>query len=119
MSGSDEGAGEGVDVGVRGDAARAPETAYAPMLAKAADGFRAVGGFGDAEEWRFDWERAYTRDTWLDQLPTIGLLTRVPQDKLTELLEAVGAAVDKAGGGFTMRYATVAVSVTRNGVGGS
>ncbi|WP_420309938.1 class I SAM-dependent methyltransferase [Streptomyces sp. YS-B37] len=98
--------------------ARAPETAYAPMLAKAADGFRAAGGFGDAEEWRFDWERTYARDTWLDQLPTIGLLTRVPQDKLAALLEAVGAAVDKAGGGFTMRYATVAVSVTRNGVDG-
>jgi len=92
-----------------------PEVAYAPMLAKAADGFRTAGGFSDSEEWRFDWERTYTRDTWLDQLPTIGLLTRLPQDQLAELLEGVGAAVDKMGGGFTMRYATVAVTVTRNG----
>ncbi|MEW1833118.1 class I SAM-dependent methyltransferase [Streptomyces sp. NPDC088196] len=95
----------------------APETAYAPMLAKAADGFRTAGGFGDAEEWRFDWERRYTRETWLDQLPTIGLLTRLPQDRLAELLDGVGAAVDKAGGSFTMRYATIAVTATR--VGGS
>ncbi len=94
-----------------------PGNAYAPMLAKAADGFRTAGGFGDAEEWRFDWERTYTRDSWLDQLPTIGLLTRLPQDKLAELLEGVGAAVDKAGGSFTMRYATVAVTATRCGAG--
>ena len=96
-----------------------PEAAYAPMLTKAADGFRTAGGFGDSEEWRFDWERTYTRNTWLDQLPTIGLLTRLPQDRLAEILEGVGAAVDKLGGSFTMRYSTVAVTATRNGAGPS
>ncbi len=25
-----------------------------------------AGGFGDVAQWRFDWERAYTRDDWLD-----------------------------------------------------
>ncbi len=94
---------------------RPPEDTYAAMLTKAADGFRTAGGFSDSEEWRFDWERTYTRDTWLDQLPTIGLLTRLPQDKLAELLDGVGAAVDKTGGSFTMRYATVAVTATRTG----
>ena len=29
-----------------------------------------AGAFGDPEQWRFDWERSYTRDEWLDQLPT-------------------------------------------------
>lgn len=96
-----------------------PETAYAPMLTKTADGFRTAGGFGDSEEWRFDWERTYTRDTWLDQLPTIGLLTRLPRERLAELLDGAGAAVDKAGGSFTMRYATVAVTATRTGAGAS
>ena len=26
------------------------------------------GGFGNPEQWRFDWERSYTRDEWLDLL---------------------------------------------------
>ncbi|MEV6485586.1 class I SAM-dependent methyltransferase [Streptomyces sp. NPDC051576] len=92
-----------------------PEATYAGMLTKAADGFRTAGGFGESEEWRFDWERTYDRDAWLDQLPTVGLLTRLPREKLEPLLEDVGAAVDKAGGSFTMRYATVAVTATRTG----
>jgi hypothetical protein len=43
--------------------------AYQPGFTRAADGIRAVGGFSDPERWRFDWERIYTRDEWLDQLP--------------------------------------------------
>jgi SAM-dependent methyltransferase len=92
-----------------------PEEMYASMLAKTADGFREAGGFGEPEEWRYDWERTYTRDAWLDQLPTLGLLTRLPPDGLTEILEGVGAAVDTMGGSFTMRYATVAITMTRTG----
>jgi hypothetical protein len=32
-----------------------------------------------------------------------------------ELLNEIGAAIDAAGGSFTMRYATVAVTAARNG----
>jgi SAM-dependent methyltransferase len=87
--------------------------AYQVMFAKAADGIREVGGFGDPEQWRFDWQRSYTRDEWLDQLPTTGALTRLAPDKLAEVLDGVGAAIDAMGGGFTMRYATVAVTANR------
>jgi SAM-dependent methyltransferase len=45
---------------------------YQVLFTKAADGIRGVGGFSDPEQWRFDWERPYTRDEWLDQLPTVG-----------------------------------------------
>jgi SAM-dependent methyltransferase len=83
--------------------------------AKAADGIRQAGAFGDAEQWRFDWEQSYTRDEWLDQLPTFGLHTRLPPAKLQEVLGGIGAAVDAAGGGFTMRYATVVVTAARTG----
>ena len=41
---------------------------YQVMVTKAADGIREVGGFGDPEQWRFDWERSYTCDEWLDLL---------------------------------------------------
>jgi hypothetical protein len=28
---------------------------------------REVGGFGEPEQWQFDWKRPYTRDEWVDQ----------------------------------------------------
>jgi len=72
-----------------------------------------LGGFTDPEQWRFDWEQSYTRDAWLDQMPTSGALTRLPPDKLAEVLEGTGAAIDAMGGSFTMHYATVAVTAAR------
>nr|WP_225802738.1 class I SAM-dependent methyltransferase [Streptomyces sp. NK15101] len=86
---------------------------YTALCAKAADGIRQVGGFVAPEQWRFDWERAYTRDEWLDQLPTQGAFTRLPPAKLEKVLAGVGAAIDAAGGSFRMRYATVAVTTMR------
>ena len=90
--------------------ARPALEAYAIMSGKAADGMRQSGVFGDPEEWRFDWEWPYTRDEWLDQLPTFGGHSKIPPAKLDELLAGIGAAVDAAGGGFTMRYTTVVVT---------
>ncbi|MFI6051242.1 class I SAM-dependent methyltransferase [Streptomyces violascens] len=89
--------------------------AYAAILAKSADGIREAGGFGEPEQWRFDWERSYTRDAWLDQLPTYGILTGLAPDRLAEVLRAAGSAVDALGGSFTMSYATVTVAATRTG----
>ncbi|MGW1867271.1 class I SAM-dependent methyltransferase [Streptomyces mauvecolor] len=89
--------------------------AYAAMLTKSADGILEAGGFGEPEQWRFDWEWSYTRDAWLDQLPTYGILTGLAPDKLAEVVREAGAAVDALGGSFTMRYATVAVAATRTG----
>ncbi|MFG1709961.1 class I SAM-dependent methyltransferase [Nonomuraea sp. M3C6] len=88
---------------------------YQVLLTKAADGIRQVGGFSEQEQWRFDWQRSYTRDEWLDQMPTQGLLTQLPSDKLAEVLEGVGAAVDALGGSFTMAYATMVVTAARTG----
>jgi SAM-dependent methyltransferase len=86
---------------------------YQPLFVKIADGIRAAGGFSEPERWRFDWERTYTRDEWLDQLPTLGALTQLPPEKLAEVLEGVGAAIDAMGGRFTMPYTTVAVTAAR------
>ncbi|MET8180568.1 class I SAM-dependent methyltransferase [Streptomyces sp. NPDC005336] len=85
------------------------------LFTKAADGIREVGGFSDPEQWRFDWEWSYTRNAWLDQMPTQGAFTQLPSDKLAVVLEGVGAAIDTVGGSFTMRYATVAVTAVRTG----
>lgn len=86
---------------------------YQAMITKAADGIREVAGFSTPEQWRFDWEQTYTRDAWLDLLPTQGPLTRLPADEIAVVQEVVGAAIDAMGGTFTMAYATVAVTVTR------
>lgn len=89
--------------------------AYQAQFVKLADGIREVGGFNDPQQWRFDWERTYTRDEWLDQLPTSGALTRLPPDKLAEVTEGVAAAIDRLGGSFTMPYTTVVVTAVRTG----
>jgi SAM-dependent methyltransferase len=88
---------------------------YRTGCAKAADGMRATGKFGDTEDWQFDWDRPYTRDEWLDQLPTFGFHNQLPQATLQEVLAGIGAAIDVVGGGFTMHYATVAVTAARTG----
>jgi SAM-dependent methyltransferase len=88
---------------------------YSVLFTRAADGIREVGGFGDLEQWRFEWEWSYTRQDWLDQLPTRGALTRLSPDIVAEVLAGVGAAVDAAGGTFTMHYTTVAVTAERTG----
>ena len=93
-----------------------PRTAmegYQPLFDRIAGGIVAAGAFTEPEQWRFEWERVYAREEWLDQLPTQGTLTRLPADKLAPILDGVGAAIDAIGGSFTMRYTTVVVTAAR------
>lgn len=93
--------------------ARRPLDAYQALYAGFGDTIRGAGLFDEPEQWRFDWERPYTRDQWLDLLPTTGGLTRLPPGHLAEVLAAVGAAIDSLGGRFTMAYTTLAVTAVR------
>ncbi|MEJ3652569.1 class I SAM-dependent methyltransferase [Actinomycetes bacterium KLBMP 9759] len=86
---------------------------YAPMFTTAAGGMRACGAFGELAEWRHEWERVYTRDEWLDAVPTHGGHNLLPPEKLAELLDGFGAAVDAVGGSFPMTYTTVVVTAAR------
>ena len=94
-------------------AARRGVEGYQGFLDAAADGIAAAGAFGEPGQWEFDWERSYSRDEWLDQLPTSGTLTRLAPERLADLLDGIGAAIDAAGGSFTMAYSTVAVTALR------
>jgi SAM-dependent methyltransferase len=87
--------------------------AYSANLTRAADGMAEAGGFGEPERWRFDWDRAYDRDGWLEFVPTAGGFHLIPADTREELLAGLGAAVDAAGGGFTMHLTAIAVSAVR------
>jgi SAM-dependent methyltransferase len=84
--------------------------AYSAIFDRTADGIRSTAGFGEPEQWQFDWERRYTRDEWLEQVPTFGGHSQFPPDVLDELLAGVGAAIDALGGSFVMGYAAVAVT---------
>ncbi|TQM36475.1 class I SAM-dependent methyltransferase [Pseudonocardia cypriaca] len=87
--------------------------AYSAFFTKATDGMRQAGGFGEPEQWRFDWDRTYTRDEWLEVVPTSGGHHLFPAAVRDELLAGVGAAVDAVGGGFTMHYTAVVVTAVR------
>ncbi|MGH9095524.1 MAG: SAM-dependent methyltransferase, partial [Acidimicrobiales bacterium] len=93
--------------------AKPPLDAYAKVFTQATDGIREEAGFGESEQWRFDWERSYTRDEWLDQVPTQGGHHQLSAAKLGELLAGVGAAIDAVGGSFTMGYAAVVITAER------
>jgi hypothetical protein len=88
--------------------------AYSRLVDKAAEGIQADGRFGHPERWQFDSEQVYTRDEWLDQVPTAGGHSRFPPATLEELLAGLGQAIDQQGGSFTMRYATVVLTAERS-----
>lgn len=88
---------------------------HSTFLTTTSDGLREAGGFGDPEQWHVDWEHSYTRDEWLDCVPTSGGHSRFPAATLDELLAGIGAAIDASGGGFTMRYTTAVLTATRLG----
>jgi SAM-dependent methyltransferase len=85
---------------------------YSAFFTKAIDGMRQAGGFSDAEQWRFDSDRSYSRQEWLEQVPTFGGHSTLPPSAQAELLAGIGGVIDAAGGGFTMAFTAVAVTAT-------
>ena len=89
--------------------------AYSGLSAKAAGGIREAAAFDDPEQWEFEWDRPYTRDEWLEQVPTSGFAARLQPDTMQQILAGIGAAIDAAGGSFTAHYTTVVVTAARTG----
>jgi SAM-dependent methyltransferase len=87
---------------------------YSPLLERTVDGLRATGRVPEPEQWTFEWERPYTRDEWLEQVPTFGGHSQIPPEQLADLISGIGDVVDVAGGGFTMGYTAVVVVATCN-----
>jgi SAM-dependent methyltransferase len=89
--------------------------AYSAFFTKAEDGIRESGAFSYPDrwqQWRYDWDQSYTRDQWLDLVPTSGGHSRFPPATLQELMDGIGAAIDAVGGAFTMHYTAAAVTAT-------
>jgi hypothetical protein len=66
--------------------------------------------FSEPAQCQFDWARSYTRDQWLEQVPTFGGHSQFPPDVLNELLAGTAAAIDAVGGSFIMGYSAVLVT---------
>ncbi|MEU1722097.1 methyltransferase domain-containing protein [Nonomuraea sp. NPDC005692] len=86
---------------------------YTSLLDKIADGVRTAGAFGEPERWDYAWERVYTRDEWLAQVPTHGPVTGLPPERRRELLAGIGAAIDAVGGAFTVHYDVLVLTAVR------
>lgn len=92
---------------------RRPVELYQQMYLGFADRISANSAFDQPEHWRFDWRRTYTREQWLDFMPTTGGMTHLPEDIAEQVLDVVGAAIDAIGGQFEMEYTTLAVTARR------
>lgn len=86
---------------------------YSALIGKTADGISGTGAFTDPEHWRFEWDRHYTRDEWLDQLPTIGVVADLSDDAVRALAAEVGQAIDRLGGGLHIEYTTMVLTAVR------
>ena len=94
--------------------AASPRGAYERFIDRAAEGLSSTGAFGDLERPVFPWSRPYTRDEWLDQIRTGGNAQQLADSgKLEAVLDGIGAAVDAAGGSFTLDSTAVALTATR------
>lgn len=79
-----------------------------------AGAIEACGRFGAVEERSFAWEHTYTRDEWLDQLPTHSDHRTLPADLLGTLLEHIGEVIDANGGALTIGHSTELLLAVRN-----
>ncbi|NEB78543.1 class I SAM-dependent methyltransferase [Streptomyces sp. SID14478] len=95
--------------------ARPTLEAYGGVFDKVADGLRGAGAFGEPERWRFDWERTYGRDEWLEQMRTSGEAGLYTPEQTADLLARTGAVIDARGGSFTMPYTATVVTAVRPG----
>ena len=58
----------------------------------------------------YDWSRTYTRDEWLDQLPTHSDHRLLGASTRDALLADIGAAIDGFGGTITVHYRTAVLT---------
>lgn len=77
------------------------------------DGIARSGLFEPATTATHAWAKRYTRDEWIDHLPTHSDHQSLPAGQLDDLLRAVAHAIDEHGGSFTMGYETIVISAVR------
>lgn len=88
---------------------------YRAFNGRANDGIRESGSFDEPEDWKYEWDRTYSRDEWLDVVPTQGGHHAMAPEQLEKVLAGIGAVIDAAGGSLPIHYdVTVATAVRRS-----
>ena len=88
---------------------------HTPTLRSAHAGpIEACGRFGPVEERSFQWEHTYTRDEWLDQLPTHSDHRTLRPEVLSTLLRHIRAVIDVNGGTLTIGHTTELLFAARH-----
>jgi SAM-dependent methyltransferase len=90
-----------------------PVNAYSQILDNASVAIAATNAFTECVRLRVDWERSYTTEEWLDQVPTFGGHSTFAPEKLAELLAGIRTAIHSIGGTFAMKYAALALMARR------
>ena len=83
------------------------------ILTRTARGLTDAGAFDTPRVQRFPWEQTYTREQWLEVVPTFGGHGLLDTEQADELMNDLGSAIDAAGGSFPMSYETVLMTATR------
>jgi SAM-dependent methyltransferase len=65
-----------------------------------------VGRFTRLQTHSYTWQRSYTTNAWLDELPTHSDHRTLPPHVLANVLEAVGELIDGLGGEIVVHYTT-------------
>jgi SAM-dependent methyltransferase len=73
----------------------------------------ATDGFVSTELRSYAWDRAYTRAEWLAYLATHSDHVRLPDERRSALLDAVGETIDSLGGELLYHFQTVLILGTR------
>ena len=90
----------------------------APLREKTVVGLADAGGFDEPHHHPVTWQHTYSRDQWLDQLPTQGGHADLAADTMAAIQAGIGAAIDRAGGSVVIHGATTAVTARRLGGSG-
>lgn len=83
------------------------------ILNRTARGLTDAGAFDTPRVRRFPWEQTYTREQWLEVVPTFGGHGLLDDEQVDELMDGLGSAIDAAGGSFTMSFETLLITATR------
>ncbi|MBE1878867.1 class I SAM-dependent methyltransferase [Myceligenerans pegani] len=92
---------------------RSPLGGYEKLAGAAVTGIWGSRAFGPVTRRDIPWQVEFTRDAWVDQVPTLAWHERLSPDALERVLEGNARVVDALGGRVTMPYTTLTLLADR------
>lgn len=92
---------------------RSPLTGYARLAEAAITGIWGSRAFGTVRRCDLPWQVEFTRDAWVDQVPTLAWHERLSPEALARVLEGNAKVIDALGGTVTMPYTTLTLLADR------